>query len=82
MTAFETAVANWNLLLNGRFSELDKWSEFVLNKYKRNISKDVWNMTWEFAKYLKTDPELQEYSDEGAWPSVIDEFVAYLKNKQ
>lgn len=36
-------------------------------------------MIWDFAKYMRQDPDLVEYDEEGAWPSAIDEFVEYLK---
>lgn len=75
----ETAIDYWKLLLADRFPILDKWIKFVQEEYKRGISKDTWNMIWDFAKYYRSDPNLEAYDDEAAWPSVIDEFVEYLK---
>lgn len=75
----ESAVDYWKLLLSDKFPILDKWITFLQERYKRGISKDTWNMIWDFAKYYKSDPNLQSYDEEGAWPSVIDEFVEYLK---
>jgi DCN1-like protein 1/2 len=77
----EMAVANWNLLLPSHFNKLNLWIEFVSEHYKRNVSKDTWNMVWEFSQYLNNDPNLDNYDSEGAWPSVIDEFVEYLRQK-
>lgn len=77
--AYETAIDYWNLLLAGKFPLLDQWVTFVSTIYKRNVSKDTWNMIWDFAKYMRQDPNLEEYDEEGAWPSAIDEFVEYLK---
>ena len=39
----------------------------------------MWNQTFEF--FLKTlqDETLSFWSEDGAWPSVIDDFVAYVK---
>jgi len=42
----------------------------------------MWNQTFEF--YLKTleDETLSFWSEDSAWPGVIDEFVVYVKEKR
>lgn len=52
----------------------------MTTEYKRSISKDTWNMLWEFVLYTRQDPNLDNYDIEGAWPSVIDDFVNYLND--
>lgn len=81
----ETAVAYWGLLL-GDGDRIDpdilqEWTDFVQQVYKKNISKDTWNMILEFAEYLTEDPQLENYDLEGSWPSIIDEFVEHMRNK-
>lgn len=81
MLSTETAVEYWKLLLTGKFALLDQWVDFVLTVHnKKSISKDTWNMIWDFAKYQKTDPDLSQYDEEAAWPSIIDEFVEHIKS--
>lgn len=75
----ETAVDYWRLLLTDKYEHLDKWLAFVTEKYKRNISKDAWNMLYEFMLFQMKDPSLESYDEDGAWPSVIDEYVEFLK---
>lgn len=42
----------------------------------------MWNQLFEF--YLKSieDETLSFWSEDGAWPGVIDDFVAYAKEKR
>lgn len=79
----ETAIAYWNLLIADKFSspeEFKAWTTFVEEEYKRVISKDTWNMLWEFNEsILKSEQGLEAYDPEGAWPSIFDEFVTYMK---
>lgn len=58
------------------------WITFLTETQKRAVSKDTWNMILEFAVYHETDTELSSYDEEAAWPSVIDEFVEYLRAKR
>lgn len=75
----ESAIAYWILLLGDKFGKLGSWNRFITTEYRKSISKDTWNMILEFANYLKGDPGLKNYDIEASWPSVIDEFVEYLK---
>lgn len=61
---------------------LDLWIEFLQKKWTKSVNKDMWNMTLEF--YLKTmrDESMNFWSEDGAWPSVIDDFVIYVKEKR
>ncbi|CCE82987.1 Piso0_002760 [Millerozyma farinosa CBS 7064] len=83
----ETAVDYWKLLLynNAAFecakTRLAQWFEFVLSEYKRGFSKDTWQMFYLFARdVIAADPDsLSGYDEMSAWPSVIDEYIEYLK---
>jgi DCN1-like protein 1/2 len=41
----------------------------------------MWNMTLNFAIKCVEDETLSFWSEDGAWPSVIDDFVAWCKEK-
>lgn len=51
------------------------------DNWKKSVNKDMWNQTYEF--YVKTleDPSLGFWSEDSAWPGVIDEFVAWAKTR-
>ncbi|KAK9463180.1 Cullin binding-domain-containing protein [Lipomyces oligophaga] len=79
----DLAVEYWNLLLKDRFASpelFEKWIHFARDVYKRVVSKDTWNMLYEFNEsVLKSDSGLESYDPEAAWPSIFDEFVTFLK---
>lgn len=85
----ENAIVYWNLLFSspGRLwvSEsvdwLRLWIEFLQKNWNKTVNKDMWNQLFEF--YLKSleDEKLTFWSEDGAWPGVIDDFVAYVKPK-
>lgn len=58
---------------------LDLWVEFLQKKWAKSVNKDMWNQTLEFSLKTMQDESLSFWSEDGAWPSVIDEFVAYVK---
>lgn len=39
----------------------------------------MWNQTLEFAIQSVRDESLSFWNEDGAWPSVIDDFVTWLK---
>lgn len=53
------------------------WQEFLAKNWTRSISKDMWNMTLEFANKTMTDEALTFYKFEDSWPGIVDEFVAW-----
>jgi len=72
------AIVLWRIVLKDRFVNLEKWCKFLTEQYKKSISKDTWNQLFEFVRLINND--IEKYDPDGAWPVVIDEFVAYLKN--
>lgn len=75
----EVATDYWRLLLADKFSRLEDWITFIEDVNQRSVTRDTWDMILEFCIYLDKNPDLDEYDEEGAWPSIIDEFVEYLK---
>ncbi|KAK9243725.1 Cullin binding-domain-containing protein [Lipomyces tetrasporus] len=79
----DTAVEYWKLLLEDKFPSQDlfcKWITFVTEEHKKAVPKDTWNMLLDFVvNVLGSDNGLDSYDAEGAWPSIFDEFVAYLR---
>jgi len=74
----DVAVPTWKVVLLGRYKYLDQWCEFIEKEFNKAIPKDLWTQFLEFTK-LYTD--LSRYEDDGAWPSAIDSFVDYMKEK-
>jgi len=85
--ALEVATVYWRLLLTSPSLEwstsstpwLEWWIEFVQEKYKKSVNKDMWDQTLVFAEKSLADENLSFWSEDSAWPGVIDEFVEYVK---
>ncbi|RPA74157.1 DUF298-domain-containing protein [Ascobolus immersus RN42] len=82
------AVSTWQCIFpaNSHFRKnyLAHWVEFLQTEYKKSISRDTWTQLLEFAGWLEGEGEggVAGYDEFGAWPSIIDSFVEYLKPKQ
>jgi DCN1-like protein 1/2 len=57
------------------------WIEFLETEWKKSISRDLWNQTYEFAKQTLADGSLSWYTEEASWPAVVDDFVTWLVKK-
>lgn len=87
--SLENALVFWGMLFSAPGIEwktkhhdfLDLWKTFLGEKWTRSVNKDMWNMTLEFAFKSMTDESLSFWNEDGAWPSVIDEFVAWCRGK-
>ncbi|KAL1741376.1 defective in Cullin neddylation protein 1 [Schizophyllum fasciatum] len=55
------------------------WFEFLDEKNVKGISKDTWQMFLEFVRSI--DAKFEKYDLEAAWPSTIDDFVEYVKER-
>lgn len=73
----ETSTAFWTVLLVPKYPIMSEVLRFIAEKegqYKAT-NKDLWSMMLEFCKTVK--PSLQDYEADGAWPTLLDDFVAW-----
>ncbi|PKS13345.1 hypothetical protein jhhlp_000116 [Lomentospora prolificans] len=86
--SLENALVFWPMLFTSPGMEwktasydwLDLWTSFLKEKWTRSVNRDMWNMTLEFALRTMSDETLSFWSEDGAWPSVIDDFVAWCRD--
>ncbi|KAK0736402.1 Cullin binding-domain-containing protein [Apiosordaria backusii] len=50
-------------------------------KWTRTVSKDLWNQTLAFANKTLQDESLSFWSEQQAWPGIIDDFVVWCREK-
>ncbi|KAJ7607551.1 defective in Cullin neddylation protein 1 [Roridomyces roridus] len=55
------------------------WFEFLAEKGGKGVSKDTWNMFYDFIRSI--DARFETYDMEAAWPSTIDDFVEYARER-
>ena len=73
----QTGIALWRVLFTPKkFPLLEEYLVFLEKNHPRAISKDEWNLTRQFAP-LSAD--VSKIEDDGAWPVVVDDFVASRK---
>lgn len=84
----ENALIYWNMLFSapgmkwkGKQDWLELWKSFLSEKWTRSVNRDMWNMVLEFALKSNSDETLSFWSEDGAWPSVIDDFVQWCRLK-
>ena len=58
---------------------LDWWVEFLQERWKKSVNKDMWDQTLSFAEKTQDDESLKWWSEDSAWPGVIDDFVEYVQ---
>ncbi|VDB88688.1 unnamed protein product, partial [Peniophora sp. CBMAI 1063] len=82
----ETALAFWGILLpvaraTGAWdAQYDLWwAEFLEGRGVKGVSKDTWSMFLEFVKSI--DAGFENYDETESWPSTIDDFVAYARER-
>lgn len=65
-------------------SWLDLWCEFYETRSKRPVNKDLWNMVGELVAKTKEPggERLEWWSEDAAWPTAIDDFVAWMREKR
>jgi DCN1-like protein 1/2 len=86
MNSWQSAAVNW----------LEAWQEYLTEKFyvervgkdgkkslvwTRTVTKDLWNQTRLFAAKTMEDETLSFWSEEQAWPGLIDEFVVWCREK-
>lgn len=75
----ETAVTMMHLLLDGSWSLLDDFLEFLQNSKYKVLNRDQWCNVLEFSRSINAD--LSNYDEDGAWPVLMDEFVEWHQSK-
>ncbi|KAH8668195.1 Cullin binding-domain-containing protein [Tricladium varicosporioides] len=86
----DNAIVYWQILFAAPGKEwatpstnwIALWVEYLTAKFTKTVNKDMWNQTFEFFLKSMQDETLSFWSEDGAWPGVIDEFVAYAKEKR
>nr|POF13940.1 sorting nexin mvp1 [Quercus suber] len=61
---------------------LDWWLEFQDAKQTKAVNRDLWKQTLSFARQTVADDSLAFWNEESSWPSVIDEFVEWVKTEK
>ncbi|XP_072311956.1 DCN1-like protein 3 [Eucyclogobius newberryi] len=72
----DIAIALWRLVFTQDSPAiLERWLEFLAENPSgvRGISRDTWNMFLNFTQAI--GPDLSNYSEDEAWPSLFDTFV-------
>ncbi|KAL1733074.1 Cullin binding-domain-containing protein [Schizophyllum commune] len=78
----ETACAMWSVLLAPKYPHMKKIVDFTTERIQthRAANKDLWQMMLEFCETVS--PNLDNYEADGAWPTLLDEFVEHEKGQQ
>lgn len=74
----EIAIALWRLVFTQDMPTiLEHWLDFLSENPSgvRGISRDTWNMFLNFTQAI--GPDLSNYSEDEAWPSLFDTFVEW-----
>uniref|UniRef100_A0A7N8XD45 DCN1-like protein n=1 Tax=Mastacembelus armatus TaxID=205130 RepID=A0A7N8XD45_9TELE len=74
----EIAIALWRLVFTQDTPTiLERWLDFLSENPSgiRGISRDTWNMFLNFTQAI--GPDLSNYSEDEAWPSLFDTFVEW-----
>lgn len=85
----ENAMVFWTMLFSPPGMEwrtashdwLALWKTYLEERWTRSVNRDMWNMTLEFAVRSMEDEGLGFWNEEGAWPSVVDEFVGWCRER-
>lgn len=76
----ETATALWSVLLSTRYPIINDITTFLNESSSyRGANKDIWNMVYEFCRTIH--PNLDNYEDDAAWPTLLDDFVSWKRGK-
>lgn len=78
----ESAIELWRQVLDPtKFAHLHKFLDFVEKDTSlKTVTKDLWDQVYEFGVDIK--PDLSNWSDDGAWPVTIDDFVQSLMQEK
>ncbi|KAF9892420.1 Scaffold-type E3 ligase [Aspergillus nanangensis] len=89
---FEIAAEQWKLFFtpeNGGVEWnststpwLDWFIEFLEERGKRPVNKDLWEQVEVFVRRSQEDENFGWWSADGAWPGTLDDFVAWVQKKR
>ena len=72
----DTAIAMWELVVPPqRWRHIGDWCAYLRQHHKRAVSKDTWTQLLDFM--CNVDEDFSSFDENGAWPYLIDEFVAW-----
>ncbi|EJD06082.1 DUF298-domain-containing protein [Fomitiporia mediterranea MF3/22] len=74
------ACAFWSVILAPTYPLMSEVIDFINDRgtYK-GVNKDLWTMMKEYCESVT--PNLDGYDSEGAWPTLLDDFVEWKKGK-
>lgn len=77
----ELALPLWDLVFTqNRPAILDQWFDFLKTSDVKGVSRDTWSM---FLPFINTvAPDLHNYDESEAWPSLFDDFVEFHNSQQ
>lgn len=74
------AIELWELVFCKDIPEvLGKWFSYLNFVEVKGISRDTWNMFYNFTESIASD--FSNYDDSEAWPSLFDDFVEFERGK-
>ena len=87
----DVAIDFWRLLFSANGTEwkdvdtdwLALYVDFLTKSWGKSVSKDLWDQTLVFANETLKDGTMEWWSEEdSAWPSVLDDFVRFVKARR
>ncbi|KAL4998564.1 Cullin binding-domain-containing protein [Aspergillus recurvatus] len=89
---FEIAVEQWSLFFTtpkggiawntATTPWLDWWVEFLEERGKKPVNKDLWQQVEVFMRKTHEDEAFGWWSEDGAWPGALDDFVTWVRKKR
>ncbi|KAE8320533.1 Cullin binding-domain-containing protein [Aspergillus sergii] len=61
---------------------LDWWIEFMEERGKKPVNKDLWEQVEVFMRKTLDDERFGWWSADGAWPGALDDFVVWVQKKR
>ncbi|KAI4132228.1 MAG: hypothetical protein LQ347_002647, partial [Umbilicaria vellea] len=80
--ALDTAIEYWRLLFcapglawhSPTTPWMEWWTEFLEARWNKSVNRDMWDQTGVFVGRCLADESMGWWSEDGAWPGVLDEF--------